>query len=114
MPGCVLMDDRLHHRASLERMLVSCIPTITTFVRAKVKDRQLVEEVVQEVCLQALAQDAPPDPESFSRWCCDIARHAFAREWYHRRRAYSEKPLDETLPDPAPLPDRVAAARGAL
>ncbi len=108
------MGDDLQTGPSPEEMLVRCIPTVASFVRRQMKDRQEVEEVVQEVCLRALAGDPPGEPGSYARWCCGIARHVVAREWTRRQRARREEPLDEALADPAPLPDRAVAARGAL
>ncbi len=109
-----LMGEDLQTGPSHEEMVVRCIPTVASFVRRQIKDRQEVEEVVQEVCLRALAGAPPGDPASFARWCCGIARHVVAREWLRRRRARRELPLDEALADPTPLPDRAVAARGAL
>ncbi|HLK90632.1 MAG TPA: sigma factor [Polyangia bacterium] len=108
------MGEDLQTGPSREEMLVRCIPSVASFVRRQMKDQQEVEEVVQEVCLRALAGDPPGNLASFSRWCCGIARHVVAREWIRRRRARRELPLDEGLADPTPLPDRAVAARGVL
>jgi DNA-directed RNA polymerase specialized sigma24 family protein len=99
-------------------LLVGAMPALFAYVRRRVGDLEMAEEIVQEVSLRALAGTAPEDPKSFLLWSCGIARHVIYGEWRRLRRIRSEQPSDDLViggvHDPRPQPDRVLDARASL
>ena len=98
--------------------LVAAMPMLLAYVRRRVGDLEMVEDIVQEVGLRALRGVAPDDPLSFRLWLCGIARHVICAEWRRRRRLRRKQPpadfLFDDVPDPLGFPDRVLDARASL
>lgn len=100
-------------------LLIDCMPRLRAFVRRLVGDRDIEEELLQEISLRALAGQGPGDEEFFLAWSCGIARHVIGIEWRRRRRARAELPIEDEgladeLCDPMAFPDTCVAARESL
>ncbi|MFL5306800.1 MAG: RNA polymerase sigma factor [Polyangia bacterium] len=99
-------------------MLVGSLPTLWAFIRRRVADHDMANDILQEVSLRALAGEAPRDPASFVAWSCGIARNVIGLEWRRRRRLREQQPLEDMLldeiRDPVPTPDRLCDARVSL
>jgi DNA-directed RNA polymerase specialized sigma24 family protein len=99
-------------------MLVGSLPALWAFIRRRVADHDMANEILQEVSLRALAGQGPRDPSSFVAWSCGIARHVIGLEWRRRRRVRQQQPLEalllDDIRDPVATPDRLCDARVSL
>ncbi len=97
--------------------LTECLPALAAYVRRLARDRDLANDIVQEVCLRALVGDGPRLPENALAWSRGIARHVARAEW-RRRRAWQTaaqgEDLSESVRDRRSTPEEVADARSSL
>lgn len=103
---------------AIGEMLVGSLPTLWAFIRRRVADHDMANEILQEVSLRALAGEGPRDASAFVAWSCGIARNVIGLEWRRRRRLREQQPLDalllDEIRDPVPTPDRLCDARVSL
>ena len=88
-------EDMSPNRKIQWSLLVECVPTLHSYVRRLVGDREMANEVLQEVSLRILAGVGPVEPERFAAWSRGIARHVIARDCRMRRRARAELSFEE-------------------
>jgi DNA-directed RNA polymerase specialized sigma24 family protein len=99
-------------------LIVACLPALASYVRRLVGDGDLADDVVQEVCLRALAGEGPRFPAKALAWSRGIARHVVSAEWRRRRRGPLDRSRDEAsldgVRDCGPTPEEVVDARVSL
>ena len=108
---------QIERRRTVGALLAECLPALATYVRRLARDRDLANDIVQEVCLRVLVGEAPRLPENALAWTRGIARHVARAEW-RRRRAWHTPGQGEDLPDNLrdgrSTPEEVADARASL
>ena len=100
-------------------MLVGCMPMLDAHVHRLISEREVANEIIQEVSLRALAGHGPCDPDCFFAWTCGIARHVVALHWRMQRRrdapsCRSRAASRRTIRDPVAGPEGRIDARESL
>jgi DNA-directed RNA polymerase specialized sigma24 family protein len=107
----------IEKRRTVAALLAECLPALASYVRRLARDRDLANDIVQEVCLRVLVGEGPRLSENALAWTRGIARHVARAEW-RRRRAWQTpgqgEELPENLRDRRSTPEEVADARASL
>lgn len=92
-----MTDTALDRRSHL---LVCIMPMLRAYVRTLVRDRDMTNDVLQEVSLRILTSDPPDDDAGrFLAWSRGVARFVVARERRRRHRNGAELVPGGALPE---------------